>query len=163
MSANNIAAPDEQTKPESRRGGFLPTLISFGVGVVLGAVAALVPAQWVASLLFMNTEEAAVLDTLDARIALIVVVAAFAAFVGVAFDVLHAPESAGVDLFVRCCALVAGSTALIGALIAIPRALQGSFNFAATGILIVILVGLLIVGGIRNARRAHGLDRSAEH
>ena len=102
------------------------------------------------------------LDTLDARVALIVAVAALAAFVGVALDVLHTAESAGVNLFVRCTALVAGSTALIGALIAIPRALQDSFNFATVGILTIVVVALFIIGAVRNARRAHGLGDSAK-
>ncbi|MEV4736054.1 MULTISPECIES: hypothetical protein [unclassified Microbacterium] len=96
----------------------------------LGVATALLPAQWVATILLMNDEQATVLDALDARVALIVAVAvavavaAASALVPVVATALHpACEPGGLPCRGR--AARPRPAELIGsALLALSRATQ---------------------------------------
>ncbi|MFJ4174721.1 hypothetical protein [Microbacterium sp. NPDC089696] len=137
-----------------RGGGFWWASLSFGVGAALGALSALYTVEIAAFVLQSDTEKLVELNSLPARVALVVAVAAFIAFIGIALDVVHSSESPRVNLAVRCFALAAGTTAFIGSWLALPFALNTALTILVTTLLIAVIVGTLIVGVVLNSRKA---------
>lgn len=161
MTHSHVPSSEKQTSEDvhrprgstSRGGGFWWALVSFTSGAIVGGLSAYYTVDIAAVALQLNRDEVAQLNSLPARIALVVAVAAFIAFIGVMLDVVHTSESSGVNLTVRCLALAAGTTAFIGSWMALPFALNTALTILSTTILIAVIVGTLIVGVILNSRK----------
>lgn len=139
--------------PQSKRyGGFWATGVSFAIGAGLGVWAALCAPSVASSFLPLNAAEAVELDSLPARITLVVAVAAFVGFIGLMLDVVHVPESPGVSLVVRCLALTAGTTAFIGSWLSMPYALNQALTVYVIVFLSFVFVATLIVGLVLKSR-----------
>lgn len=103
--------------------------MSCAAGAVVGWLSAYHTVDIAAVALQLNRDDVAELNFLPACAALVVAIAAFIAFIGVMLDV-HASESSGVNLTVRCLALAAGTTAFIGSCMALPlRSTRRSRSF----------------------------------
>lgn len=139
---------------EKRLGGFVPATISVGLGLAVGAVAALNSTEFVQWFSAVTEDDILEANTIASRVALVVVAAAGLAFIGVILDVVHAPESRWVDLVVRCLALSAGATALVGSLLALPPTIHEAVGVAVSWAGGAVIVFALGAGVIRNSRRA---------
>jgi len=122
-------------------GGKLPLAASFVAGALVAVLLAVHTVRFVELFVPLTCEEKHMVEALPSRLALVVAAAGFIGIFGLALDVIHTSTDPRYDLWVRCFSLAAGTTAFLGA----GLALTGPLGAAA------VFWAIFLVGGIASA------------
>lgn len=134
------------TPKTARIGGFVHAAWGFLVGGIIGAWLSLASVDIVANFTTMTTKQLEEVNSVPARVAVVVAAAALIAFIGLLLDVLHKSDGPRYDFAVRQMGLIAGTTAVVGSWIALPATANAALTFWVVLGLIAIAIGALIVG-----------------